>query len=103
MDKRGDPEEILKRPECAPSEKVKRAVISRYAQTYQAAKKTPFWRKGVPLYQTVAAVFVAALISAFSVGMVTGPEPRPVIESVKTDKTVPVPEIKPYIALNDRL
>jgi hypothetical protein len=61
-----DIEELLKRFRSDPSPRVKRAVLSRYAERYGGARETagavPFWRRSVPLYVVTAVlIFVAGL------------------------------------------
>ena len=67
MSKEIDIEGLLKRAPIGSDPRVKRAVLSRYAQRYGKARGSagmnPFWRKPVPLYLATALVLVIAALS----------------------------------------
>jgi hypothetical protein len=60
-------ENLLKRFRSEPSPRVKRAVMSRYAErcgrSQKAAGAAPFWRRSVPLYFAATLIVVAAGLS----------------------------------------
>ena len=103
MNERIDPEELLKQSKCSPTDRVKRSVMARYDQTYAVTAKKRFWQRGVPLYQAVAAVILAALISAFSVRNFTADQISSQMIVAEMDAPVIIQEIEPFIALNDNL
>jgi hypothetical protein len=102
MNKRSDPENLLKGLNCPPGAKVKHAVMERYAQAFKNIENRGFWQRGVPLYQAVAAVILAALISAFAVSNLAVDKRQPQPVAVESQETAPLPEIEPFIALSDK-
>ena len=103
MNKKIDTENLLKQYKCSPTDKVKRSVMARYVRTYGIAARKSFWQRGIPLYQAAAAVILATLISAFAVRNFPAEQTSSQTIIEEKNASIVIPEIEPFIALNDNL
>jgi len=100
-------EELLKRFRSEPGPRVKRAVLSKYAErcgrTRGAANAAPFWRRSVPLYFAAALIVVIAGLSFVGGQTLSRREGSPKDSSIIVQDTLTdaAPEQQWYCAPSD--
>lgn len=100
-------EDLLKRFRREPSPRVKRAVLSRYAERFDRARgpagRTPFWRRPVPLYFAAALIAVTAGLSFIGGQNLSREEGSPKDSSIVRQDTLTdaAPEQQWYYAPSD--
>ena len=104
-----DIEDLLKRYRSDPSQRVRRAVMSRFRETYgrgeEVGRPTVFWRRAVPVYLVTVIIIIAAGVSFFA-GWRIPQEKRTqegLQEPLQKTEITDVQELKWEVAENDIL
>jgi hypothetical protein len=107
MNTKLDIENLLKRFRGDPSPRVKRAVLSKYAErcgrTRGTADATRFWRRSVPLYFAATLIVVAAGLSFVGGQTLSRRAGNPEDSSIAMKDSLPdaAPELQWYYAPSD--
>jgi hypothetical protein len=107
MNTKLDIENLLKRFRSDPSPRVKRAVLSKYAERCARPRETagaaPFWRRSVPLYFAATLIVVAAGLSFIGGQTLSHREGSPKNSSItmQDSLTDAAPELQWYYAPSD--
>ena len=104
-----DIEDVLKAYRSDPSSRVRRAVMSRFRETYgrgeEAGRPTVFWRHAVPVYLVTIIMIIASGVSFFA-GLSIPQEKRTqegLQEPLQKTEITEVQELKWEVAENDIL
>jgi hypothetical protein len=98
MNARFDIEALLKRLRTEPSPRVKRAVLSKYAECFGGARQddrgTAFWRRPVPLYAAALIAVVAVALSVAGERMLARESRRARESSANVQDSLAAPELE---------